>query len=152
MREGGCAVTEAFECCQRLVAQLERVGLGRFQAEQGRVGRFVAGDIGPWRLPRVAVSLSTSRMSSCTEGQANGLCITLQGLELRLAGAGAGQGAKAHAGFDQGASLVPVHVFKGALVELEAHRAQVDGLAADHARWPSSLGQSLTMARRVASS
>jgi hypothetical protein len=36
---------------------------------------------------------------------------------------------------------VPVHVFQRLLIELQAHRAEVDGLTADHAGRACSHGQ-----------
>ena len=46
-----------------------------------------------------------------------------------------------HAGLDQRPGLVSVHQLEGIAIELEAHRAEVDGLAADHPRRPGGARQ-----------
>ncbi|MNS55518.1 hypothetical protein D3C72_883540 [compost metagenome] len=61
------------------------------------------------------------------------MSISLQGLEFVFLGTTAGQGAEFDAGFDQRTGLVPVHVFQGFLVKLQADRTEIDGLTADHA-------------------
>jgi hypothetical protein len=80
---------------QGLIAQFQGIGLGRVQPEQGRVGRLVAGDVGALALAQGGgVAFDVENVVLHLEGQADGLCISLQGLEFVL-GTAAGQGAEA---------------------------------------------------------
>ncbi len=109
----GCRV-ERSQGVQGLVTQFQGVRFGGAQPEQGRIGRFVPGDIGALAFAqRRRVTFHVENVVLYLEGQANSPRIGVQGGQVRRLGSATGQGAQVHRGFDQGAGLVAVHMLEG---------------------------------------